>query len=280
MRLGADSSPLARRVATFFAFASDHRTHHLPALHHTRSRPACLIISHASALVLPFRYVQKQQPTEYQALSQLYCVTATYNLEGRTVPFFGGTVVTVYNQGTGADLVGAVNSGGAICARVKDASQPDKLYVAPCFLPNALAGPYWPIYLETNSDGEYTLVVVSGGQPDVVLQEDPPICTTSEQGTNDSGMWILARDAEADPAAIARAEAAMLSMGVGTSELVTVTQGAGCAAAYADRFIKPRDCATPGKCNPSSAAGSCSNFNGFIGGLLCKIFITVFSICI
>ena len=44
------------------------------------------------------RFIQEQQITGYQPLKSLFCVTATYELgEGRTVPFFDGTVVAVHN---------------------------------------------------------------------------------------------------------------------------------------------------------------------------------------
>ena len=32
-------------------------------------------------------YIQEQQIVDYQPLSSFYCVAATYNLEGATVPF-------------------------------------------------------------------------------------------------------------------------------------------------------------------------------------------------
>mmetsp|Transcript_16252 Transcript_16252/g.49492 ORF Transcript_16252/g.49492 Transcript_16252/m.49492 type:complete len:276 (-) Transcript_16252:510-1337(-) len=224
-------------------------------------------------------YVQKQQVNAYQPATELYCVTATYNLENGKVPLFGGPVISVYNRATKENMNDQIN-GGVLCARIADASEPDKFSVAPCFLPNIFAGPYWPIYLETNANGEYTIVVVSGGQPDVVLSENPTICTTKERGINNSGLWILARDPEADPAAIARAEAAMLSMGVGTSELVDVPQGTQCQNAYDSRFIKPRDCSDPGKCNPASGAGACDAAAGPIRKLFCILFRTFFYSCI
>merc|ERR1711939_1068015 len=42
-------------------------------------------------------YIQEQQIVGYQPLDALHCVVATYNLEGAHVPFFRGTVATVYN---------------------------------------------------------------------------------------------------------------------------------------------------------------------------------------
>ena len=59
------------------------------------------------------------------ALRRVYCVAATYNLENATVPFFKGTVVTVYNYAN----VGAVNGPNqnknnmTLCARAVDAKR-------------------------------------------------------------------------------------------------------------------------------------------------------------
>ena len=81
-------------------------------------------------------YVQKQQVNAYQPADQLFCVTATYNLEPqRTVPLYHGTVITVYNEATQSDLKTPVNGGGVLCARQPDETKPDQLSVAPCFLP-------------------------------------------------------------------------------------------------------------------------------------------------
>jgi lipocalin len=223
-------------------------------------------------------YVQKQQLVPYQPAEELYCVTATYNLEGAQVPFFDGTVITVYNQGTTSDLQ-PVNGGAPLCARVADDSNPDQLSVAPCFLPNALAGAYWPIYIETNSAGEYTLVVVSGGQPDVVLSEDPILCTTSEDRTNGSGMWILSREPVADPEAITRAEDAMRARGIGTERLRDVLQGEACQPAYDARFIKPRDCTSPGACSQAAEPDECA-YGGSIGSWLLCLVVSNLSPCL
>ena len=100
-------------------------------------------------------FVQRQQVTGYQSLDDLYCVSATYDLEGKTVPFFSGTVVSVFNVENKGSVTGPpqnppnpkdpLKKPSALCARVKDAAAPEKLEVAPCFLPNLLAGPYWVV---------------------------------------------------------------------------------------------------------------------------------------
>lgn len=211
-------------------------------------------------------YVQKQQITGYQPADKLFCVTATYNLEpDRHVPFYDGTVVTVYNEATEADLTTGVSGGMVLCARQPDPEHPDRLSVAPCFLPNALSGPYWPLWIETDPAGRYTAVAISGGQPTNVVDggersgswpfaitEQPTSCTTSETGINDAGLWILTREATPDAALVARAEQALEAQGVSTKKMLTVTQGDACASAYASRFQKPRDCAD-GECmNPTA----------------------------
>merc|ERR1712216_767810 len=42
-------------------------------------------------------YIQQQQVNGYQSADDLFCVAATYADEGRTVPLFSGTVLSVYN---------------------------------------------------------------------------------------------------------------------------------------------------------------------------------------
>ena len=44
-------------------------------------------------------YIQQQQITGYQPNNTLYCVAQTLNTTYRTVPFFNGSVLSVYNYG-------------------------------------------------------------------------------------------------------------------------------------------------------------------------------------
>merc|ERR1719183_2781456 len=63
----------------------------------------------------------------------MFCVAATYALEGKKVPFFSGTVVSVYNYAN-EDKVNGKNenaNGMILCARVPDNKTPSKLEVAP-----------------------------------------------------------------------------------------------------------------------------------------------------
>lgn len=128
-------------------------------------------------------YIQEQQLVQYQQLDDLYCVAATYSLENATVPFFSGTVVTVYNYAN----VGSVNGPNqnknnmTLCARAVNAQDSSRLAVAPCFLPNILAGPYWVLGIGKAKDGTYDWAVVIGGEPSVKWDDG---CTTKEEGTN------------------------------------------------------------------------------------------------
>ena len=101
-------------------------------------------------------YIQAQQVESYQPLDSLYCVTATYDLDGATVPFFRGTVVTVYNYGNKGAVNGPnVNKNNmTLCARATNASDTSRLAVAPCFLPNLAAGPYWLLGVGADASGE------------------------------------------------------------------------------------------------------------------------------
>ncbi len=93
----------------------------------------------------------------------LYClgVTAVYNIDPNSVvPFFSGTVVSVYNYENKLAVNGApqgsLNGTNPLCARVPDASNPAKLLVAPCFLPNLFAGDYWVLAAGPASDNYRT----------------------------------------------------------------------------------------------------------------------------
>ena len=91
-------------------------------------------------------YIQEQQLVQYQQLDDLYCVAATYSLENATVPFFSGTV----GGGGGSQLrqrrrrewSNQNKNNMTLCARAVNAQDSSRLAVAPCFLPNILAGPY------------------------------------------------------------------------------------------------------------------------------------------
>ena len=191
-------------------------------------------------------YIQAQQIVQYQQLEDLYCVAATYDLDNKTVPFFRGTVVTVYNYAN----VGQVNGPNqnkdnmtlvrqsrnpnaplssstkrltitsliptCQCARAVDATDSSKLAVAPCFLPNILAGPYWVLGIGTAKDGTYEWAVVIGGEPSVKWDDG---CTTKEEGTNGAGLWLFSRTPTASKKAMAAMYDLLKTKGVARSRL-------------------------------------------------------------
>jgi lipocalin len=171
---------------------------------------------------------------QYQQLDDLYCVAATYDLEGKSVPFFKGTVVTVYNYAN----VGAVNGPNqnkdnmTLCARAVDAEDSSKLAVAPCFLPNLLAGPYWVLGIGKASDGAYEWAVVIGGEPSVKWDDG---CTTKEEGTNGAGLWLFTRTPNPPEGALAKMHALLEKKGIARSRLHPVAQD-GCV--YHGALIK------------------------------------------
>ena len=187
-------------------------------------------------------FVQKQQETGYLKPADFFCVTATYNDEGKkTLGGLGAKAISVYNyQNSGAvngKPGGAITGNGSIvlCAREQDKSVPSKLLVAPCFLPNFLAGDYWVVGIgEDAATKKHTWAIVSGGQPTVEYADG---CTTKKTGTNGSGFWFFTRAQVATPAVLAEMEAAAKKLGFTTSQLIDVPQ-AGCKYAEA-KLVKP-----------------------------------------
>jgi hypothetical protein len=138
------------------------------------------------------RYIQQQQVNAYQTLDDLYCVLATYDADGDySVPAFKGPVVGVFNYANTGEVNGPSQSanGTVLCAREVNTTRPAQLAVAPCFLPNIAAGPYWVLAVGYESEA-MTWAVVSGGQPTVELDDG---CTTSTDSINGSGLWIFSR---------------------------------------------------------------------------------------
>jgi len=157
-------------------------------------------------------YVHQQAETAYLPESRNYCVTAEYSVKDKPTPILGYTV-GVHNQD--ADANGNMRSGN-LCA-VSDPDMPSKLKVAPCFLPQALAGPYWVIAYD-ESEG-YALV--SGGQPTEVGENG--LCSTGT-GVNNSGLWIFSRSQERDEKLINAVRAIASDAGFDTSVLNDIDQ--------------------------------------------------------
>jgi len=110
-------------------------------------------------------------------------VVATYDDTGEfssggdeySVPFFSGKVFGVLNYKNADEVNGPPTQNDPFCARVIKEDRPGNLAVAPCFLPNQLAGPYWVIAVGEAADGTYEWAVVSGGQPTEKFDDG---CTT------------------------------------------------------------------------------------------------------
>eukprot|EP00750_Incisomonas_marina_P001334 INCI11119.1.p1 GENE.INCI11119.1~~INCI11119.1.p1 ORF type:complete len:264 (+),score=56.10 INCI11119.1:117-794(+) len=170
-------------------------------------------------------YIQQQQVTEYLPEENDFCVLATYGDEQEKVPGFDGKVIAVHNYANEGKVNGPNQNAKdqILCAR-KPHNDSTALLVAPCFLPNVLAGDYWIVAVGDNgntTDPEYTWAAVSGGQPTV---EYPDGCTTKTTGINEAGLWIFTREPVGAPADIAAAQDALKSMGFTLSQLNNVTQ--------------------------------------------------------
>jgi lipocalin len=172
-------------------------------------------------------YSQMQQEVKYQTKDSFYCVTATYNIEkNRTVPFFHGNVITVYNYADYARVNGQpvnTRNGTLLCARQPNVKEPGKLLVGFCNFPNIICGDYWIIGLGEN----YEWLVVSGGQPTVRYDDG---CTT-----NQTGLWIFSRTPMMEKIYIQQAFDLLRRKGYTTSKLLHVEQQ---KCRYTDAFIK------------------------------------------
>tara|TARA_B100000963_G_C22573836_1_gene647408 strand:- start:182 stop:841 length:660 start_codon:yes stop_codon:yes gene_type:complete len=178
-------------------------------------------------------YIQQQQITGYQPRNSLYCVAQTLNLTNKTVPFFDGSVISVFNYGRLDGVNGTLENpkNFTLCARQINQSDPARIINAPCFLPNFLAGPYWVIGAGPKSDF-YEWAIVSGGPPTVRYPDGN--CSTSLEGTNGSGLWLFTRRQNGTDL-IPLMRDYLLNFGYTTSQLLNVTQE-GCN--YSKSFIK------------------------------------------
>lgn len=181
-------------------------------------------------------YIQQQQITGYQPNNTLYCVAQTLNTTNRTVPFFNGSVLSVYNYGNINSVNGPTENKNnfTLCARQTNASLPSSIINAPCFLPNILAGPYWVIAAGPESFN-YTWAIVSGGPPTVQYSDGN--CSTKLTGTNGSGLWLFSRYRNSTEALddIRHMRFVLTNLGYTTSQLLNVTQ-TGCN--YTGAYLK------------------------------------------
>ena len=178
-------------------------------------------------------YIQQQQITGYQPRESLYCVAQTLNLTERTVPFFSGRVISVYNYGRLNSVNGTRENANnfTLCARQLNDSDPARIINAPCFLPNAFAGPYWVIAAGPSHDN-YEWAIVSGGPPTIRYPDGN--CSTSLTGTNGSGLWLFTRKQDGFNYVDIMRDI-LKNLGYTTSKLLNVTQ-LGCN--YTGEYIK------------------------------------------
>lgn len=114
-------------------------------------------------------FVQMQQVTPYQLENQLYCVTATYQLDG--YPY-----LRVFNYANNDEVNGPPQNsedGGPLerLCGIQKREGVGELGVGPCYLRyiglfNYTSGPYWVIAFDKET---YEWAIVSGGQPNVRL---------------------------------------------------------------------------------------------------------------
>ena len=181
-------------------------------------------------------YIQQQQVTGYQPRETLFCVAQTLNASVRTVPFYDGSVIDVYNYGRINGVNGTLENPNnfTLCARQLNSSNPAEIINAPCFLPNILAGPYWVIAAGPSSHN-YSWAIVSGGPPTVRYADGN--CSTKLTGTNGAGLWLFTREPYGDFAinSVKIMRNILREIGYTTSLLLNVTQ-LGCN--YSEAYIK------------------------------------------
>jgi lipocalin len=129
-----------------------------------------------------------------------------------TLPLADISVTNLAYNAAG-DLLGPLNS---LCAKIANEDF-GQLKVAPCFLPTALAGPYW-VLAYSESEG-YALV--SGGPPNNEGADGG--CKTGT-GTNDSGLWIFTRERNPPSELVDRVRGIAKAKGFDLSVLVTIDQ--------------------------------------------------------
>ena len=177
-------------------------------------------------------YSQMQQEVEYQTRNSFFCVTATYNLErNRSVPYFNGKVISVYNYANYDSVNGEpmnTKNGTILCAKQLKNTDNSRLVVAPCNVPGPFGGPYWIIGVGDN----YEWLVVSGGQPKHLY---PDGCTTSINKTNNAGLWIFSNQPIMPIHDLVKAKNLLVNKGYTLSQLIDVKQD-GCV--YKQSFIK------------------------------------------
>jgi len=197
-----------------------------PSPQKTKPQTACPVVNpvdnlNVTEFVRLSWYAQEMQTNEFQTEDTFNCVVATYALDGKSVPFFSGDVISVYNSADQGGVNGDLQN-TTLCARVIDPTTPSSLSVAPCFLPNKLAGPYLVVAMGVDdATQEYSWIAVSAGQPTEQYDDG---CTTPIVGSNGAGLWILTRDPVASQETVDEARQALTDLGYTLSQLLPVNQ--------------------------------------------------------
>mmetsp|Transcript_57445 Transcript_57445/g.132403 ORF Transcript_57445/g.132403 Transcript_57445/m.132403 type:complete len:202 (+) Transcript_57445:47-652(+) len=161
-------------------------------------------------------FTQQQMEVTYLPKDQNHCVYADYTVKDKKSTL--GYDVGVHNHAE--ESSGKVHQVD-ICAKIVD-GKAGKLEVSPCFLPTAVAGPYW--VLSYNESEGYALV--SGGPP---TKESNDACKTGS-GVNGSGLWIFTRKQQRDEQLLAKVRGIATDLGFDVSVLNDVDQSK-CGAA-------------------------------------------------
>lgn len=164
-------------------------------------------------------HIQQQMPISYLPEAYNRCVTATYRKFPRKTLFGYDLSVTNHAENAAGKALGPIDK---ICAKVVNATS-GRFEVSPCFLPVALAGPYWVLAF----DDEAGFAVVSGGPPTHDAPAGKEGCRTGT-GTNDSGLWLFTRQRARDEGLVARMRGLARAKGFDVSVLRDIDQ-TGCA---------------------------------------------------
>jgi len=161
-------------------------------------------------------YVQQMMVTSHRPRSRNFCVYADYFRLSEKSSFGYDLLVDNHAEDKNGKIYDSNDRGGGIFAKIVD-EKTGKLKVAPAFLQNLLAGPYWVLAHEEAEGWS----VVSGGPP--TEPGDGGKCRTGT-GTNKSGLWIFTRTQKRDYAIIAKARALAEAKGFDLSVLNDVDQ--------------------------------------------------------
>lgn len=181
-------------------------------------------------------FVQKQQVNAFQLEDDMFCVTMSYlDREGEdefldyehygNVGYVNGPI-PVWNT-SDSSILDIEDSWDGWCVG-QDQYGGGLLRVVPCTLrPFAVRVgiPQWVIAVAD----DYSWAIVSGGEPDVIRQTDPVLCSTKTDtssllDSSGSGLWLMTRERIADEDTIFEMEQVLLDMGVYTDDLLSVEQ--------------------------------------------------------